>query len=121
MATNEAGGISHYPLAPGWSPSPCLGAIVKVEQPPPPPPANYTATPLMMTEEDQSEIIYYLGDSEIQLMISRLHQCTVLQASAVVVSWLKMSVPALTVIVPFSRRLPGIKPPQRNLQFPFHL
>ncbi|CZR43609.1 uncharacterized protein FPRO_07474 [Fusarium proliferatum ET1] len=146
MAANEAGGISHYPLAPGWSPSPCLGAIVKVEQPPPPPPANYTATPLMMTEEDQSEIIYYFGDSEIQLMISRLHQCTVLRAYAVVVSWLKMSgmyllgtdgtatglfrlgavlslspVPALTVIVPFSRRLPGIKPPQRNLQFPFHL
>lgn len=89
MAANEAGGISHYPLAPGWSPSPCLGAIVKVEQPPPP--ANCTATPLMMTEEDQSEIIYYLEDSEIQLMISRLHEYTVLQASAVVVSWLKMS------------------------------
>ncbi|EXK88696.1 hypothetical protein FOQG_08008 [Fusarium oxysporum f. sp. raphani 54005] len=87
MAANEAGGISHYPLAPGWSPSPCLGAIVKVEQPPPPPPANYTATPLMMTEQDQSQVIHYLRYSDIQLMISRLHQHLSLDVF-VVVSWL---------------------------------
>ncbi|KAJ0148625.1 Uncharacterized protein HZ326_8756 [Fusarium oxysporum f. sp. albedinis] len=71
MAANEAGGISHYPLAPGWSPSPCLGAIVKVEQPPPAPPANYTATPY----------------SDIRLMISRLHQ-HISRDVFIVVSWL---------------------------------